>query len=118
MATSAELALRTRCEASQHGLWDESAEKDRRNIKLAIEQDIDFIAHSFVRNAGDVKAVQDVLDEYGSDIKIISKIENQEGVDNIDEIIEASYGIMIARGDLGNKLLSTSTFIEGREMLI
>lgn len=76
-------------------------EKDRRNIKLAIEQDIDFIAHSFVRNAGDVKAVQDVLDEYGSDIKIISKIENQEGVDNIDEIIEASYGIMIARGDLG-----------------
>ena len=76
-------------------------EKDRRNIRLAIEQDIDFIAHSFVRNAGDVKAVQDVLDEYGSDIKIISKIENQEGVDNIDEIIEASYGIMIARGDLG-----------------
>ena len=54
-----------------------------------------------MRDAGDVKAVQDVLDEYGSDIKIISKIENQEGVDNIDEIIEASYGIMIARGDLG-----------------
>ena len=76
-------------------------EKDVRNINLAIDLDIDFIAHSFVRSASDVKAVQDILDDRGSDIKIISKIENQEGVDNIDEIIEASYGIMIARGDLG-----------------
>lgn len=76
-------------------------EKDKHNILFAIEQDIDFIAHSFVRNAQDVKAVQDILDEHNSDIKIISKIENQEGVDNIDEIIDASYGIMIARGDLG-----------------
>ena len=76
-------------------------EKDRRNIELAIELDIDFIAHSFVRNAADVKAVQDILDAHNSDIKIISKIENQEGVDNIDEIIDACYGIMIARGDLG-----------------
>lgn len=76
-------------------------EKDKANILLAIEQDIDFIAHSFVRSASDVKAVQDILDAHNSDIKIISKIENQEGVDNIDEIIDASYGIMIARGDLG-----------------
>ena len=76
-------------------------EKDISNIKLAIEEDIDFIAHSFVRNRTDVKAVQDILDEHNSDIQIISKIENQEGVDNIDEIIDASYGIMIARGDLG-----------------
>lgn len=76
-------------------------EKDVKNINLAIDLDIDFIAHSFVRSAADVKAVQDILDDRGSDIKIISKIENQEGVDNIDEIIEASYGIMIARGDLG-----------------
>lgn len=76
-------------------------EKDKANILLAIKEDIDFIAHSFVRSAADVKAVQDILDEHNSDIKIISKIENQEGVDNIDEIIDASYGIMIARGDLG-----------------
>jgi pyruvate kinase len=76
-------------------------EKDRRNILLAIEEDIDFIAHSFVRSAADVRAVQAILDAYNSDIKIISKIENQEGVDNIDEIIDVSYGIMIARGDLG-----------------
>lgn len=76
-------------------------EKDKSNILLAINEDIDFIAHSFVRNAADIKAVQDILDEHGSDIKIIAKIENQEGVDNIDEIIEASYGVMVARGDLG-----------------
>ena len=76
-------------------------DKDIYNINIAIDEDIDFIAHSLVRSAADVKAVQDILDARGSDIKIISKIENQEGVDNIDEIIEASYGIMIARGDLG-----------------
>ena len=76
-------------------------ERDRRNILLAIDEDIDFIAHSFVRSAADVQEVQKILDEHHSDIKIISKIENQEGVDNIDEIIKASYGIMVARGDLG-----------------
>lgn len=76
-------------------------EKDKANILLAIEEDIDFIAHSFVRSKEDVLAVQRILDEHNSEIKIISKIENQEGVDNIDEIIDASYGIMIARGDLG-----------------
>ena len=73
------------------------SDRDKRMIRLAIDQDIDFIAHSFVRSAKDVHAVQRILDAYHSDIKIISKIENQEGVDNID----ASYGIMIARGDLG-----------------
>ncbi|MBP6526766.1 MAG: pyruvate kinase [Prevotella sp.] len=76
-------------------------ERDRHNILLAIELDIDFIAHSFVRNAADILEVQKILDEHNSDIKIISKIENQEGVDNIEEIIDASYGIMVARGDLG-----------------
>ena len=76
-------------------------EKDKRNILLAIEEDIDFIAHSFVRSKRDLMEVQKILDEHNSDIKIISKIENEEGVDNIDEIIDNCYGIMIARGDLG-----------------
>ena len=76
-------------------------EKDRRFIEWALKNDVDFIAHSFVRSARDIKAVQDILDAHGSKIKIISKIENREGLDNIDEIIEASYGIMVARGDLG-----------------
>lgn len=76
-------------------------EKDRKNILFAIEMDIDFIAHSFVRNKQDLMDIQAILDEHKSPIKIISKIENQEGVDNIDEILEHTYGVMIARGDLG-----------------
>lgn len=76
-------------------------EKDRKNILWAIDNDLDFIAHSFVRNKQDVLDIQRILDEHNSPIKIISKIENQEGVDNIDEILECTYGIMIARGDLG-----------------
>ena len=76
-------------------------EKDRKNILYAIEHNIDFIAHSFVRNKQDVLDIQEILDAHNSSIKIIAKIENQEGVDNIDEILEVAYGVMIARGDLG-----------------
>lgn len=76
-------------------------ERDRRNIGYAVKLGVDFIAHSFVRSAADVQEVRDILRSYGSEIQIISKIENQEGVDNFDEILAASYGIMIARGDLG-----------------
>ena len=68
---------------------------------LAIDHDLDFIAHSFVRNKQDVLDIQRILDERNSPIKIIAKIENQEGVDNIEEILEVAYGVMIARGDLG-----------------
>ena len=76
-------------------------ERDRINIGYGVELGVDFIAHSFVRSAADVMEVQGILDSLGSDAKIISKIENQEGIDNIDEILEVSYGIMVARGDLG-----------------
>lgn len=76
-------------------------ERDKENILFAIEMNIDFIAHSFVRNKQDLMDIQAILDEHNSPIKIISKIENQEGVDNIDEILEHTYGVMIARGDLG-----------------
>ena len=76
-------------------------EKDKENIMFAIKNDVDFIAHSFVRNKQDVLDVQKILEEHDSHIKVIAKIENQEGVDNIDEILSAAYGIMVARGDLG-----------------
>ncbi len=76
-------------------------EKDINNILYAIEKDIDFIAHSFVRNKQDVLDIRKILDEHKSDIKIIAKIENQEGVDNIDEILKVADGVMVARGDLG-----------------
>ena len=77
-------------------------ERDERDIEFAAAHDFDFIAASFVRKAGDVEAIRRVLKRCGgSDIRIIAKIENQEGVNNADEIIEASDGIMVARGDLG-----------------
>ncbi|MEA4997033.1 MAG: pyruvate kinase [Petrimonas sp.] len=76
-------------------------ERDRKFIALSAKHDVDFIAHSFVRNKEDVLEVQKILNELNSPIKIIAKIENQEGVDNIDEILRHAYGIMIARGDLG-----------------
>jgi len=76
-------------------------EKDRNYIKFAADNDLDFVAHSFVRNKQDVLDVQAILDQYNSKAKIIAKIENMEGVKNIDEILDVAYGVMVARGDLG-----------------
>jgi pyruvate kinase len=76
-------------------------QRDKGFVKYAIENDIDFIAHSFVRNKEDVIEIQKILDEHDSSVKIIAKIENQEGVENIDEILLHVYGVMVARGDLG-----------------
>ncbi|MBI9092487.1 MAG: pyruvate kinase [Desulfobacterium sp.] len=76
------------------------SEKDKGFIRFAADNNVDFIAHSFVRHREDVLAVQNILDEKKSAIKIIAKIENSEGVENLDEILESAYGIMIARGDL------------------
>jgi pyruvate kinase len=75
--------------------------KDIDFIHWAIENEIDFIAHSFVRTKQDLIDIQKILDEHNSHIKLIAKIENQQGVNNIDEILTYAYGIMVARGDLG-----------------
>ena len=76
-------------------------DKDKANILYAIDNNIDFIAHSFVRNARDIEDIKEILDKHKSPIKVIAKIENQEGVDNIDEILAVADGVMVARGDLG-----------------
>ena len=76
------------------------SEKDKGFIRFAAENNLDFIAHSFVRNKEDVLAVSEILGEMNSPIKIIAKIENSQGVENIDEILDHAYGIMVARGDL------------------
>ncbi|MBB3108264.1 pyruvate kinase [Paenibacillus phyllosphaerae] len=77
-------------------------EKDANDIVFGIEQGVDFIAASFVRKASDVLEIRELLEKHGaSHIQIISKIENQQGVDNLDEILEVSDGLMVARGDLG-----------------
>lgn len=76
------------------------SEKDKAFIAFAADHGVDFIAHSFVRRKEDIFAVQKILDQKHSPIKIIAKIENQDGLDNIDEILDHAYGAMIARGDL------------------
>lgn len=76
-------------------------DKDKADIQFGIEQGFDFIAASFVRTASAVREIRQILDAAGSGIQIIAKIENAEGIDNLDAIIEASDGIMVARGDMG-----------------
>ena len=77
------------------------SEQDEKDILFGIENDMDFVAASFIQRAADVKALRELITKNGGHMEIISKIENLEGVKNIDEIIEASDGIMVARGDLG-----------------
>ena len=76
-------------------------EKDKRDILFSISQEVDFIALSFVRNAGDVDQLKALLGNKVEKIKVISKIEDQEGLKNLSEILDKSDGVMVARGDLG-----------------
>lgn len=75
-------------------------DKDREFLKMAVDNGIDFIAHSFVRSKEDILDVKACMREYGDEIKIIAKIENHEGLENLDDILDVAYGIMVARGDL------------------
>lgn len=77
------------------------SEQDAKDIIFGIENDMDFVAASFIQRASDVEAIRDLINKHGGHMEIISKIENLEGVKNIDDIIAASDGIMVARGDLG-----------------
>ena len=76
-------------------------EKDKRDIAFGLKEDVDFIALSFVRNASDIDDLKKVLKNKAKKVKIISKIEDREGLSNIEEICEVSDSVMVARGDLG-----------------
>ena len=93
-------------------------EKDKSDIIFGIKNGFDYIAASFIRKAEDVKNIRKVLEENGGEyIKIISKIENREGIDNFDEILEASDGIMVARGDLGVEIPMEEVPIRQKEFI-
>ena len=92
-------------------------EKDRRDIEFGAEKGYDFVSLSFVKEASDVEEVREILDEYDSDMHIISKIEHAKAVENFDEILEASDAIMVARGDLGVELPAPELPMMQKEMI-
>ena len=92
-------------------------EKDIDDIRFGISQGIDFIAASFTRKAVDVLAVRRVVEEMGADVHIIAKIESQEGLTNLDSILEVADGLMVARGDLGVEIPVEEVPINQKEMI-
>ena len=93
------------------------SQRDREDLLFGVEQGFDYVAASFVRSAADIRELRSLLDKAGARIRIIAKIENQEGVSNLPEILDAADGIMVARGDMGVEIDFTEIPIIQKDMI-
>lgn len=101
------------CQASLPSITD----KDKKYIEFAVQNEADFIALSFVRTAQDIQAAKDYMKKLGADIPIIAKIEKPQAVENLEEIMKESYGVMVARGDLGIEMSPEEVPIAQKEII-
>lgn len=93
------------------------SEKDKADIKFGVKNKVDIIFASFIRTAADVLAIREVLGEEGKSIQIVSKIESEQGVNNFDEILKVTDGVMVARGDLGIEIPASQVFIVQKQLI-